>query len=102
MHRITKKVKINLGQKKNFKEIRHEIKDKELFKKKLKDAWKTRRESPDYLEGIRKMVEGKKGHKHSEESKKKISEKLKGKKKPEGFSEKLRNIRGMPYLKYIC
>ena len=76
-----------------FQKTSNHVKNKEDHKRNMKEAWILRRQSPDYQKGIDKMVEGKKGYKHSEETKKKMSESGKGKKKPEGFSEKLRQIR---------
>lgn len=59
----------------------------------LKEAWKKRREKYSPEELSKKMANARRGIKHTEETKKLMSEKRKGGKKPEGFGEKIRQVR---------
>jgi hypothetical protein len=70
----------------NFKKIKHPIKDKEAFKKKLKIAWITRKAGPDFKE---KHGNARRGISHSEETKLKMSMMRKGKTKSSEWKVKI-------------
>jgi group I intron endonuclease len=61
--------------------------------KRLKKAWIIRRQSSNYQEGIDKMVKGKTGHRHTEETKKRYSEMRKGITKSKEHCEKVRKAK---------
>jgi group I intron endonuclease len=75
------------------KNIFHGPKDMDKHSNSLKESWKRRREkyTPEQLS--EKMADARRGIKHSDESKLKMSLSGKGKKKPEGFAEKIRQAR---------
>lgn len=62
-------------------------------KSKMKQAWIRRRAKYSPEELSKKMGDARRGILHSAETKKKFSEMRKGKKKPEGFAEKIRQAR---------
>lgn len=79
--------------KKRNKNVKHGPKDKEKHRQSLIEAWKRRKEKYTPQELNRKMADARRGIKHSEEAKKKMSISGKGKKKPKGFAEKIRQVR---------
>jgi|SRR5271156_3752748 group I intron endonuclease len=77
----------------NFKKIHRPIKDKELFRKKLKEGWEKRRARCSPEELSKKLADARRGIKHSEETKAIMSANRKGKKKSPEWIEKFRERR---------
>jgi len=76
-----------------FKTYTHGPKDLKNFSEILKKAWIRKREKYTPEELFKIKSDSRKGQKHSEETKKIFSLQRKGKKKPVGFGEKVRNNR---------
>lgn len=75
-----------------FKNLKHPIKDKKAFSYSLKEAWRIRKLTMSH-EDFKKAYKGKPGMKHSDEAKKLMSIKGKGRSKPDSFKEKIRQLR---------
>lgn len=78
---------------KYFKTYQHGPKDLKKFSETLKKAWVIKREKYTSEELFKIKSDSRKGIKHSEETKKLFSLQRKGKKKPSGFGEKIREVR---------
>lgn len=74
----------------SFKKVHRPIKDKELFKKKLKEGWQKRKAKCSPNELSKKLAEARRGIKHSEETKALMRANRKGKKKSPEWIEKFR------------
>lgn len=83
----------------DFKKVNRSIKDKELFRKKLREGWKKRKAKFSAEELSKKMADARRGIKHSEQTKVTMSINRRGKKKSPEWIEKLRERRKGTKLK---